>query len=168
MNDSFVGRMEAMTEDAELCIPRGAETRTPLLLVRAGAYLLESADDLLAPVGLDGRSYSVLAILDTDGPGSQLELAKLLGKAPALVVTAVDELEAHGLVERTRDPADRRRSRVMLTKKGQATLAEADRLAFAATANLLSGLDADELAQLHDLLLRGLGVADRSGPALTT
>ena len=31
----------------------------------------------------------------------------------------------------------------------------------------VSGLNADELAQLHDLLLRGLGVADRTGSALT-
>jgi DNA-binding MarR family transcriptional regulator len=154
--------------ESDFCIPRGNETRMPLLLVRAGAYLLETADEILEPVGLDGRGYSILAILHTDGPGSQLELARLLGKAPALVVTAVDDLEAAGLVERTRDPADRRRSRVMLTKKGEAVLAKADKLADEATAALLSGLDADELAQLHDLLLRGLGVADRTGSALAS
>ena len=148
------------------CIPRGDETRMPLLLARAGAYLLDSADELLAPVGIDGRGYSILAILHTDGPGSQLELAKLMGKAPALVVTAIDELEAQGLVERTRDPADRRRSRVMLTKAGERALAQADKLADEAAASLLSGLNAEELAQFHDLLLRGLGVADRTGSAL--
>jgi DNA-binding MarR family transcriptional regulator len=154
--------------DDGFCIPRGDETRMPLLLARAGAFLVDTAEEVLEPVGLDGRTYSILAILHTDGPGSQLELARLLGKAPALVVTAVDDLEAAGLVERTRDPADRRRSRVMLTKKGEATLAEADRLSLEATASLLSGLDADELAQLHDLLLRGLGVAGRTGSALAS
>jgi len=165
MNDFSAGTLCGVPDDG-FCIPRGAETRMPLLLARAGAVLVETADTVLAPVGLDGRSYSVLAILATDGPGSQLELARLLGKAPALVVTAVDELEARGLVERTRDPADRRRSRVMLTKEGERTLAQADELADAAAASLLGGLDADELAQLHDLLLRGLGVADRTGSAL--
>jgi DNA-binding MarR family transcriptional regulator len=167
MNDSSVGRLLAVL-DGDFCIPRGNETRMALLLARAGAYLLDSADEVLAPVGIDGRGYSILAILNSDGPGSQLELARLLGKAPALVVTAVDELEARGLVERTRDPADRRRSRVMLTKAGERTLEKADKLADEAAAALLSGLDADELAQLHDLLLRGLGVPDRTGSALAS
>ncbi len=155
-----------MYEGDDFCIPRAGETRMPLLLARAGAFLVDTADELLAPAGVDGRGYQVLAILATDGPGSQLELAKLLGKAPALIVAAIDQLEAQGFVERTRDPADRRRSRVMLTKAGERALARADKLADEAAAELLSGLDAGELAQLHDLLLRGLGVADRTGSAL--
>ncbi len=155
-----------MYEGDDFCIPRAGETRMPLLLARAGAFLVDTADELLAPAGVDGRGYQVLAILATDGPGSQLELAKLLGKAPALIVAAIDQLEAQGFVERTRDPADRRRSRVMLTKAGERTLVKADKLADQAAADLLSGLNGDELAQLHDLLLRGLGVADRTGSAL--
>jgi DNA-binding MarR family transcriptional regulator len=154
--------------DGAFCLPRGNEDRIALLLARAGGFLLESADEVLAPVGIDGRGYSILAILHSDGPGSQLELARLLGKAPALVVTAIDELEARGLVERTRDPADRRRSRVMLTKAGERALAKADELADEAAAALLSGLDADELAQLHDLLLRGLGATGRTDSALAS
>jgi DNA-binding MarR family transcriptional regulator len=166
LNDSCVGTLGVMFEGGEFCIPRAGDSRMPLLLARAGAYLVDTSDELLAPAGVDGRGYQVLAILATDGPGSQLELARLLGKAPALVVAAIDELEERGFVERTRDPADRRRSRVMLTKAGERTLAKADKLADEAAASLLSGLDADELAQLHDLLLRGLGVADRTGPTL--
>jgi DNA-binding MarR family transcriptional regulator len=166
MNDLFTGSLDAMSEGGEICIPRADETRMPLLLARTGGFLLDTADEVLAPAGIDGRTYSVLAILATDGPGSQLELSRLLGKAPALVVAAIDQLEAQGYVERTRDPADRRRSRVMLTKAGERVLAKADKLADQAAAALLSGLDADELAQLHELLLRGLGVADRTGPAL--
>jgi DNA-binding MarR family transcriptional regulator len=168
MNDSCATRLDAMSEDGDFCIPRAGDARMPLLLARAGAYLLDTSDELLAPAGLDGRGYQVLAILATDGPGSQLELARLLGKAPALVVAAIDDLEGRGFVERTRDPADRRRSRVMLTKAGERTLDTADKLADEAAAALLSGLDAGELAQLHDLLLRGLGVSDRTGSALAS
>lgn len=150
---------EVMVEPTGDCVPRGAHTRTGLLLARAGTLLTELGEQKLAAVGLSGRDYSVLSILETDGPGSQLELARLLGKAPAIVVAAVDDLEARGLVERTRDPADRRRSRVTLTRKGRTGLARADELADAAVAELLAGLDADELASLRDLLSRGLGVA---------
>lgn len=167
MNDFGDGSLQGMAENSRLCIPQGAGTRLALLLARVGASLLDSADELLSPVGIDGRGYSVLAILHSDGPGSQLELARLLGKAPALVVTAVDDLEAAGLVERTRDPADRRRSRVMLTKAGEKVLARADELADEAAAALLSDLDASELAQLHDLLQRGLGVTEPTSSAAT-
>src|SRR5512132_2859932 len=145
-----------VTLPAELCIPRGARGRTALLLVGAGSLLSEIGDDKLAAGGLDSREYSILSILDTDGPGSQQELARLLGKAPAIVVAAIDDLEERGLVTRTRDPADRRRTRVTLTKSGSKALTHADELAEAAVAELLTGLDAGELRQLQDLLARGL------------
>ena len=156
-----------VTPPAELCIPRGAQGRTALLLVGAGSLLSAIGDDKLAASGLDSREYSILSILDTDGPGSQQELARLLGKAPAIVVAAVDALEGRGLVMRTRDPADRRRSRVTLTKSGSKALAHADELAEAAVAELFTGLDADDLQQLQDLLARGLRpMIDAGSPAL--
>jgi DNA-binding MarR family transcriptional regulator len=156
-----------VTPPAELCIPRGAQGRTALLLVGAGSLLSAIGDDKLAASGLDSREYSILSILDTDGPGSQQELARLLGKAPAIVVAAIDDLEKQGFVTRTRDPADRRRSRVTLTKAGSRALAQADELAEAAVAELLSGLDTDELRQLQDLLARGLRpVIDGATPVL--
>jgi DNA-binding MarR family transcriptional regulator len=169
----FLAKLLSVLDDAaclppDFCIPRADENRPPLLLAKAGAVLIDSADEAMKPLGLDGRDYSILAILDADGPGSQLELAKLLGKAPAIVVSAIDGLEQRGLVERQRDPADRRRSRVVMTKKGGEKLAEADALAEQMLRGLLSGLGEDELAQLHDLLLRGLGVAGRTGSALAS
>jgi len=130
--------------------------RTALLLVNVGATLAEIADGQLAAAGIDGREYAILSILESDGPGSQQELARLLGKAPAIVVAAVDALEARGLVARTRDPSDRRRSRVTLTAAGARTLRKADALADDAVAALLAGLDADGLRQLRDLLTRAL------------
>jgi MarR family transcriptional regulator, lower aerobic nicotinate degradation pathway regulator len=156
-----------VTPPTELCIPRGAQGRTALLLVGAGSLLSAIGDDKLAAGGLDSREYSVLSILDTDGPGSQQELARLLGKAPAIVVAAIDSLEERGLVTRTRDPADRRRSRVTLTKGGSKALSHADRLAEAAVAELFAGLDAGDLRQLQDLLARGLQpMIDTGSPAL--
>src|SRR3954449_12128091 len=128
-----------MDDDAPgACIPRAARGRAALLLVQAGDLLLRNADETLAGAGVDGRAYTILSILETDGPGSQQELARLLGKAPAIVVAAVDDLEARGLVQRTRDPADRRRTRVTLTKAGGQALERADRLPAAGVAALVS------------------------------
>jgi DNA-binding MarR family transcriptional regulator len=143
-----------MTEQP--CIPRAAADRVGLLLVNIGTALGEAADRRLAAAGVDGRQYAILAILESDGPGSQQEIARLLGKAPAIVVAAVDTLEQRGLVERSRDPSDRRRSRVTLTATGAKTLRKADALADDAVAELLAGLHGDELRQLRHLLARGL------------
>jgi DNA-binding MarR family transcriptional regulator len=120
----------------------------------------------LAALDMHPHEYGLLHALAEEDAASQSELAAALRVHPSNLVSLVDGLEAEGLVERTRDPADRRRSRVMLTQKGERVLIEADKLADAAAASLLSGLDADELAQFHALLLRGLGVADRTGSAL--
>jgi DNA-binding MarR family transcriptional regulator len=144
--------------DGGFCIPRATEGRTALLLARVGTVLTEIADDRLGGAGVDGRDYSILSILDADGPGSQQDLAFLLGKAPGVVVAAVDTLEERGLVARTRDPDDRRRTRVTLTAAGRKVLARADKLAEAAVAEVLGGLDAAERATLDRLLFKGLGV----------
>lgn len=149
--------------DSEQCLSRASTARSGLLLVGAGTLLAERADDTLGRAGLTGRDWTVLAILDEDGPGSQQELARLMGRAPAVIVAAVDVLEERGLVERTRDPADRRRSRVTITPQGAEALRHGDRLADEAVASLLAGLDPDELRQLHDLLARGLAPAIEAG-----
>ena len=123
-------------------IPRGTGSRTGLLLARLGAVMTAIGDERLADADLTGRDYSILAILSDDDPASQHELANLLGKTPAMIVSAIDALEQQALVARTRDPANRRRSRVMLTAGGREALRRADELAEAATANVLSEVSA--------------------------
>jgi DNA-binding MarR family transcriptional regulator len=161
------GRDDALCEAmAELPVPQGALGRTGLMLVKVGSVLEDIADGQLAASGLDARDYSVLAILSADGPGTQHEIARLLGKAPGIVVAVVDQLERNGLVERNRDPRDRRRSRVTLTAAGTAALARADELADEAVAELLGGLDAEQLGDLRSLLERGLGLGAEPEPTL--
>ncbi len=140
-------------------IARGMGSRTGLLLARIGGLLGELADEGLSDAGLNAREYAIMAILSEDGPDSQHELAQLLGKAPAVIVAVVDALEQRGLASRTRDPADRRRTRVTLTGAGREALVHADRLARQVTASALHGLDEDELEHVHALLAKGLGLA---------
>jgi DNA-binding MarR family transcriptional regulator len=139
-------------------IPRSTRGRTGFSLAKVGGIILEMADDALAQTGLDGRSYCVLATLAVDAPDSQHELAALMGLAPGVMVAELDQLEVVGLVERNRDPKDRRRTRVTLTADGEAALAAADAIADTVTSELLSGLDPAELSQLGELLSRGLRV----------
>ena len=161
MNDSPTETPDSTTR--EPCLIAGkyplafaAETRPGLLLGRLGSVLRDVADERLRDLGLDGRDYSILAILAVDGPDSQFQLAGLIGTAPGVIVSAIDGLESDGLVERTRDPADRRRTVVTLTAAGRRKLARADALSDKTVGEMLRGLDHAEIEQLRTLLVKGL------------
>jgi MarR family transcriptional regulator, lower aerobic nicotinate degradation pathway regulator len=137
-------------------VPLADRGRTALLVSKLGAILGEIADEQLAPAGLDANDYSLLAVLADDVPGTQQEIADLLGKVPGAIVALIDDLEERALVTRERDPADRRRSRVVPTRKGRAALAKADRLAEDALAQVLPGLSPKELEAFSETLAKGL------------
>jgi DNA-binding MarR family transcriptional regulator len=137
-------------------LPRGITDRTALVLVKLGNQILARAEDPLAALGLSGRQYLILAVLGTDEPPSQLELAGLCGLLPAQVVPVLDELERRGLVARQRSEEDRRRSVVRLTPAGEESLAKADELARSIEDTLFGELDAGARQQLHDTLRAAL------------
>ncbi|MFI6493976.1 MarR family winged helix-turn-helix transcriptional regulator [Streptomyces sp. NPDC050564] len=72
-------------------------------------------------VSLSG--VSVLARLAADGPASPGSLADLERVRPQAMATTLAVLEQRGLVRRTPDPADGRRSIVTVTDDGRAMLA---------------------------------------------
>jgi DNA-binding MarR family transcriptional regulator len=139
-------------------VPRAAADRLAFLLVALGGRVSELAGERLPALGMDERDYSVLAILAVDGPGTQHEIARLLGKAPGVVVAVVDQLESRGWVERQRDPADRRRSRVTPTPAGRRALEQADGLGEELVSEALGGLNASERDSLLGLLRKGLAL----------
>lgn len=90
-------------------------------LARA-ARIVECA---LGPVGLSLPQYRVLAFL-ARGPAAAARLAERLTVSRPTLTGVVDGLVAQGLVERTRDDADRRRVHHSLTVRGRTALAAAD------------------------------------------
>src|SRR3954451_12393661 len=137
-------------------LPRGITDRPALVLVKLGNEILARAEDPLAALGLSGRQYLILAVLGTDAPPSQLELAGLCGLLPAQVVPVLDELERRGLVARQRSEEDRRRSVVRLTPAGEETLAKADELARSIEDSLFGDLPADGRQRLNETLRSAL------------
>lgn len=123
---------------------------------RLGFEVLTRGERTLAPLGIDGRDYLVLAILGTDEPGSQHELAELAWKAPQVIVAVVDSLEERGLVARRRAADDRRRSVVALTDAGRAVLARADVAMDEVTDRIFGALEPVERRRLHDTLRQAL------------
>jgi DNA-binding MarR family transcriptional regulator len=71
---------------------------------------------------LPTASRSVLHHLTLTGPLSIGEMAKHLSRAQSVVSEIVDHLEQAGLLERMRDPKDKRRTLVWLSGQGLALL----------------------------------------------
>jgi DNA-binding MarR family transcriptional regulator len=102
---------------------------------------------------LPGASRAVLQHLTLTGPLTVGELAKHLSRAQSVVSEIVDHLERDGLLERARDPADRRRALVWLGARGVDLLArEREVLSTALVARAMTRMKPSERAAL----LRGM------------
>jgi DNA-binding MarR family transcriptional regulator len=108
----------------------------------------------LEPTGLRPRHVVALTILRDHGAMTQGALGDALRLDPANLVGLLNELEQRALLERRRDPSDRRRHIVELSPTGRATLADTESALATVQNDVLSGLDDDERSTLHTLLLR--------------
>src|SRR6476660_4319182 len=119
----------------------------------AGSILNNGA---LAEFGLKERSYSVLALANSELEPTQREMADFLSLDPSQIVALVDELEKRGLVLRAAGKQDRRAKIVTAKKKGSGLLAQAAEAAGRVEADVLDGLSGEEAAQLKALLRKAL------------
>ena len=108
----------------------------------------------LAALEMHPHEYGLLHALAEEDAASQSELAAALRVHPSNLVALVDGLEAEGLVERRRDPADRRRHVVALTTAGRTRVARARRAVEEAEEDLLAPLEAGERVELQRSLER--------------
>jgi DNA-binding MarR family transcriptional regulator len=135
-------------------LPEEFHERSGYLLTRAHRRLRRIADETLVTLGIQARHFGVLAELFTAGSAAQHELASRLRVTEPAMVSIIDELERDGLVQRTRDPRDRRRYAVALTSAGTARLAEARRRLDSVQQQLAGALGERGDAELHALLTK--------------
>ncbi len=112
------------------------------------------ATEQLQPLGLSARGWGVLSTLAESGPLTQIELATALAIDRTAMVYLLDELEQSGLVERVRNPDDRRSFLIHLTGDGQRTQRNAAKALAGAADTLLRPLDPEERGLLRALLTR--------------
>jgi DNA-binding MarR family transcriptional regulator len=103
-------------------------------------------------MGLTHPQYLVMLALWEREPRSVSELAELLALDPGTLSPLLRRLEASGLVDRRRDPADERVLQVTLTPAGRALRARAEQVPAAIVARL--GVEVPELEELHAALTR--------------
>ncbi len=110
----------------------------------------------------------VLAVVERLQPVSQRVISDTLGLDASDVVGVLDILEAAHMVQRRRDPADRRRHAVVLTELGEIAARRFAVIRAKATDRALAGLDNEERRQLVDLLERAnAGAAPHCQPGLS-
>lgn len=124
------------------------------LLAQLGAHAARRFAERVAELDLTPPQVGLLRAVAA-GPGrSQQELAQHLSTPPTRLVGLVDGLEQRGVLQRRRNPADRRLYAVYLTDAGNTLLKEIGRVARAHEDAMLAALDDAERAQLHPLLAR--------------
>ena len=135
-------------------LPEELASSTPFLMKRLGFKLKDQSMAAYEQAGLHPYHHAVLAVLDEGTRETQGAIADALGYDRGQLVGLLDELEERNLVERRRDPVDRRRQSVRLTPDGKRALEKLRALARQLEDDFLASLDEDERAQLHGLLRR--------------
>lgn len=130
---------------------RGLEDFTGYLLRLAHAHAHELATEAF-PHGPHPREYAVLTAIAAAGPLSQQRLAERLHVNRTLMVAVADALERRGLVERRRDPADRRSYALHVTPAGQEELERLHDEIERADRDMTQRLTDAERARLNELL----------------
>ena len=131
-----------------------------MLLHLSKAVHRRSSEDLL---GMRLRQFLVLSYLNERSPSRQQDLCETLMLDANNCVLLLNELEAAGHVERRRDPVDRRRHIVEMTRPGHKAMLAAERAMESLEDDVLGALEPDEREVLRKLLARALAAE----PALT-
>ena len=147
----LVELLHALVDPPETAISH----RLGFLIAQAHHRFRARADEILRPLGMEVRHFGALTAL-ADGVPSQRELADRLRVSGPVVVEMVDGLEALGMVERRRDPADRRSNALIVTDAGREALERAEGKLEAATRELVAPIGEDGDAELRALLRKML------------
>ena len=91
-------------------------------LLRAAHWASQRAGEIRGQAGLTEAQFGVLEALYHKGPLIQVEIAQKLLSSPSNLTLVLDNLERDGLIERERDPNDRRQRNVRLSALGRRTI----------------------------------------------
>jgi MarR family transcriptional regulator, transcriptional regulator for hemolysin len=132
------------------------------------AHALRKAFDRLAVgLGVTRAQWKVLFKL-TRTPGlRQVELADMLDLEPITLCRIVDRLEEAGLVERTRDPEDRRAWRLHVTAKAQPLIDKLQAVGADLVEHAFAGIDGKDIQLTRQVLARIRENAGRTGAIKT-
>ncbi len=135
-------------------LPEELCASTAFLLARVGYAIKLTAMEAFERSGNSMYQFSVLAVLAEGTKETQATIADALGLDRSQLVGVLDTLEERGLIERRRDPNDRRRHTVSLTARGKRELVKMRGMVKRIEDSFLAPLDEDARRALQETLLR--------------
>ena len=110
-------------------------------------------DEMVRPAGLTALQYTAMTVLERHPDLTASQLARRSFVTAQTMADMVTSLLDRGLIERHRDPADRRRLVLALKRPGRALLDEYRPQVAALEAQMLSGLAKSEAVTLRRALI---------------
>lgn len=123
-------------------------------IIRTSWRLMDAFERALKPFGITVTQFNVLRILRGSNPDGlcRNELADRMVTRMPDMTRLLDRMEDMGLIERSRDPDDRRMVRTQITKKGLKLLEQVDETARAEQDRPFERLDDEEVRMLIEML----------------
>src|SRR4051795_587067 len=128
--------------------PGIAQQWPTLLMIKLGRITMHRCTGALEPFGIRPRHVAALIELRDRGELTQQSLCGQLHLDPTNLVAILNELEQRAYATRRRDPEDRRRHLVEVSKKGIAVIEKVSDVMDGGEADLLDGLEPAEREQL--------------------
>lgn len=136
------------------CEPRPPVPGPAFLLTQLGTLAAMRFADRIAELDLTPPQTGLLRAVAVTPGQSQQALARHLGTPPSRLVALVDGLDERGLLERRRNPDDRRLHALHLTDAGRDLLRRIGRIGQAHNDEIFRSLDDHERSTLQALLAR--------------
>src|ERR1051326_2087414 len=134
-------------------MPARAEPMLLYVVKQVELAVRSHLDDLLRPAGLTALQYTALTVLERHPDLTSAQLARNSFVTNQSMADMVTVLEARGLIERHRAPADRRRLVIALTAAGRRLLRKYRDKVAAIESLMLAGLDDRQAAELRRNIL---------------
>ena len=135
-------------------LPRELIASPVLLMMRLGFELKARSIAEFGEEGFTPYQFGVLAMLEESARETQATIADTLRLDRSQLVGLLDSLEEQELIERRRDPHDRRRQAVSLTPAGKRALVRLRGIIGRLEEEFLTPLDPQQREELYGLLLR--------------
>src|SRR3954447_15880148 len=147
------GNVYRVTKNTKESAPPGIAQQWPtLLMIKLGRITMHRFTEALESFGIRPRHVAALIELRDHGELTQQSLCGQLHLDPTNLVAILNDLEQRGYATRRRDPEDRRRHLVEVSKKGIAVIDKVSEVMDGVEDELLQGFEPAEREQLAGLL----------------
>lgn len=128
-----------------------------LRLVKARNLISAEMDAALKELEITGPQMGIILSVKQGIANTPFELSKMLGIDTGLMTRMLDKLESNGLLQRSRDPGDRRVVNLTLTTAGQKVAARIPEVAPHVLNARLRNFSKVEFAEFDRLLRKFIG-----------